>query len=639
MDYFSKIDVSKPICLDVEGISFDDKVAALYPYKGSRVSMYGFKSIGGEPQTFSVRNRHDSTQCLPFDQFIPALREWALTVKHLYGQKIKYDLHMSAQDGVIFKNAEFIEDLMVLDRLHNYNEIEYNIEAIAGRHGCKKKKGGKEIAEYLRRAGGSQDYGIIPPDMLRRYLIGDLELEEEAFIIMTNSLPPVSENVRWTEARLTYILFEMERDGIWIDKQFLLKKKVNLLMDQCIDIKKISTASNGMINNPGSFKQKGEYFEHHKIEPVLWTKDKVTKEDKNPSWNGEALEQVSYIPAIRATCLALMDYNEHSYQEAQFCTPWAEACDENNIIHPDFRAGGTKTGRLSAGDPNVYNPPKWMMEAMRIPDGYVGIKWDKKQIEYRLFAHYTSDPGLLAEYAKDPEIDYHQKVGDRLGLPRDPTKRVNFGVIYGMGEAKTKRTLASNLVEHDSEKLRQALKGYYQRAGGNPNAIGPVGSPYDAEMIMVIATQVLKEYHASLPSIKEMFKATKEAIRAKGYVRNYFGRIYRIPANKAYVAVNALIQGSAADLFKRKLVELHKAKPPSARFIDMIYDSCFAIVKIDEAQQYWDVCQKIVCEANFKVPILIDGEVAMYNWGNIRKIKNSDPVLEAAATICSYKSK
>jgi DNA polymerase I-like protein with 3'-5' exonuclease and polymerase domains len=130
----------------------------------------------------------------------------------------------------------------------------------------------------------------------------------------------------------------------------------------------------------------------------------------------------------------------------------------------------------------------------------------------------------------------------------------------------------------------------------------------------------------------------KEVIKARGYVKNYFGRRYKYPADLAYIGLNAIIQGSAADLFKQKLVKVFKTVPKEVELVDMIYDSCLSVMPIEIAQEYWETSQLLVCDTPFKVPVLIDGEVALYNWANITKIQNND-VLGSAALICQRPKK
>lgn len=658
MDWdFNWIKLDEPLCLDVETMSGDDKVKALDPFNGHLATMYGLKQKH-HAETYCVRSLHNNRDCLNLERFLPDLRDFAASGPNwLYGQNLKFDLHFSANDGVYWK-AKKKEDLMVLDRLCNYAEEGRDLDTIAERHGAKLRKEDQELKEYLHRIQ-SEDYGRVPSDILKRYLLGDLAQEEEVFWILDSKVPKCSAPVRQVESEFTEMLFRMERRGIWIDKKFLLTRKINLMMTQIKALQEVKVASNSKIDNPGSFKQKMEYFAHHKVEPVRWNIDKKTKKRGNPSWDGDALKEITYVPHTRSTVLALLKYSKASYQDSNFCTPWAAACDANNHIHTDFKSAGTKTGRPSAASPNVYNPPKWLMESMLIPAGYVGVKWDKKQIEYRLFTHYTEDPGLIAAYKENPEMDIHQVVADMMGLMRGPIKSINFGIIYGQGQDKTMRELASKIIDLDNDekvkmelkdKCRVAMRGYLKRAIASMpmetvqreniiNSVGPVGTPITAEIIMLIARQVLLEYHAKIPSIKIMFKNVKTTLQGRGWIRNYFGRVYNVPVAKSYVGLNALIQGSAADFFKKKLVELYNAcleRWPAdwVIFQNMIYDSCFALVKPQIAQAYADLARKIIGDAPFLVPILIDVEVAIYNWGNIRTLKEGENALEAIATIC-----
>lgn len=636
-------DTNERIFIDVETMSWDDEREAFRPYHGDRMSTIIVGQLGKPTQAFPIRNRNKSDKLIAPDVFLPHFREFVREIKTYANLNAKFDMRFMAVDGALFTHPDLnIEDTGVLARLVNNDQKSFALGYLCEQYKCQRKKSDM-LATYLAK---SKDYGVVPVDVLCEYGIGDVDSTIQLHHILMHQLPPESAKVWQNECKFAIELFKIENRGIHIDDKFLKKRRIKLLQDMILLLESITTVTNGKINNPKSTAQVAAFFLGEGIDPVLFNDptEKMRLAGRtagNASWSADALEQVNHPVATM-----LIEYSEKAIQEATFCAGWMNELDANNRIHPDFKSNGTKTGRPSSAKPNVYNPPKWIMEAITIPDGYVGVKWDKSQIEYRIFAHYAEDAELLRAYAENPGIDYHQILADRLGIPRDPTKTINFGILYGMGKAKTKRSIAARFGEMDRSpktkpadkaKIRSALRRYVamsgQDIGGKIVAqIGETG-PIPAKAFDLAAEAILAEYHSRVPTVKAMNVRIKNVLQARGYIKNFFGRRYMYPVDLAYIALNALIQGSAADFFKDRLVELFRRADRRVEMVDMIYDSCFCIMPIEIAQEYWNLCREVVCKSPFIIPVLIDGEIALYNWGNITKIQNNN-VLETAALIC-----
>ena len=434
------------------------------------------------------------------------------------------------------------------------------------------------------------------------------------------------------EAQLANFLFESEYRGISIDPRFLMVKSVELIREQLKLRGKIAevAAACGLVEfNPGSPQQVKKFYEGQcEFTPLAWGKpDK--KGQVNSSWGKDALEQMNLIEhgatkfgaAPVELAKLIMELNSVDTNKSSFCDGWLGNVDDNDIIHANFKQHGTKTSRLSCTEPNAQNFPPWVLEAMLIPKGYVGVKWDKSQIEYRMFAHYANNPAINAIYAKDPASDFHQLRADMLGFPRKPIKPINFGIIYGMGEAKTKRSIFGVMSEIDSPKFRKSMARY---SGGI--VVPEYGTAIEQKLGVAVASNVLKEYHATMPEIKELFRSCKEALQSRGWVKNFFGRRYFIPVSKSYIGLNAIIQGGAADLFKQVLVELHMVRCKYALSVCNIHDCDMSIMKIEDAQNYVNEVKDIVASAPFIIPVLVDFEVALGRWSTLTKVKDAKDI-------------
>ena len=164
------------------------------------------------------------------------------------------------------------------------------------------------------------------------------------------------------------------------------------------------------------------------------------------------------------------------------------------------------------------------------------------QIEFRLIAHYIKDPGVIAAYARDPWIDFHQWVADMIPMQRRPAKNVNFMMGYGGGKGKTVKMLESNL---------DVVAELKELAGDDLALFG--------ELCRMKAETVYSKYHDALPGLKLTSRRAARALEAKGYVFNARGRHRHLPRDRSHLAFNNLCQSLAADIIKERMVALRRA--------------------------------------------------------------------------------
>jgi len=361
-------DTNERIHIDVETISWDDKRKALRPYHGDRITTIIVGQKGKPTQAYPIRNRNKHPDLLNLDEFLPVFREFASRIKIYNNLNCKFDMRFMAQDGIFLSHPDLIvEDMGVLARLVNNFQVSFSLEDLCEQYGCQLKK--KDLLKpYL---ANSDDYGIIPVDILCTYGIGDVDSTIQLNDVLISKLPPESIKVWQNECKFAVELFKAEHNGMLIDPLFLKRRRIKLLQEMMLLLEKISVVTNGKITNPKSTPQVAAFFIGEGIEPVLYNDptEKMIKEGRtqgNASWNADALEQINHPVAT-----LLIEYSEKAIQESTFCAGWLNELDDKNYVHTDFKSNGTKTGRPSSSKPNVYNPPKWIMEAIIIPDGYV----------------------------------------------------------------------------------------------------------------------------------------------------------------------------------------------------------------------------------------------------------------------------
>lgn len=274
-------------------------------------------------------------------------------------------------------------------------------------------------------------------------------------------------------------------------------------------------------------------------------------------------------------------------------------------IHPDIHAtrsdaGGTRTGRFSMSNPNLQQIPSpsrnkyWgtLCRECFVPDKNCWWgKIDYSQIEYRVLAHYASGEGadeLRARYNEDPHTDYHQYIVDLTGLSRSYAKNLNFGGMYGMGKKKM---------------------------------------AYYFKWSMEYATEILNTYHGNAPYIKFTMNSVSTIARARGFIRTLAGRhAHLADKDKAYKMVNSLIQGSAADIAKKAMLDIYESGILNVlqNHITVHDEFDFSVPKTAEGLRAFFKAQELMENAYaLRVPIKAEAEIGV-DWGHLNLVDFTD---------------
>ncbi len=278
---------------------------------------------------------------------------------------------------------------------------------------------------------------------------------------------------------------------------------------------------------------------------------------------------------------------------------------ETKRVHTSFSLAATTTGRLSSSDPNLQNIPirteagRKIRRAFVAPEGHKIISADYSQIELRILAHIADIPQLQEAFAKGQDI-HAATASAMFGVPLDQmtpdlrrqAKTINFGIIYGISAFG----LATRL--------------------GIPNAD---------------ASAFIKQYFERFPGIRTYIDETKRICREKGYVTTLFGRVCHYPQIKSSnpseragverQAINAPIQGTAADIIRRAMIRMEdalKAERLSARMLLQVHDELVFEAPDDEIDATLPVISRVMTEAPFpavslKVPLAVEARAAQ-NW-------------------------
>jgi DNA polymerase-1 len=398
-----------------------------------------------------------------------------------------------------------------------------------------------------------------------------------------------------TEKKLIPVLAAMELAGVMVDRDDLSSMSVEF-GGRMEEIEKDIHRLAGQSFNVGSPKQLGE---------ILFDVLKLPggKKSKLGAWGTdssvlEGLAEQGFEIAQRVT-----DWRQLSKLKSTYADALIGQIDADGRVHTSFAMAATTTGRISSTDPNLQNIPIRTTEGARIRKAFIAapghrlVSADYSQIELRLLAHVADIPALKESFAKGEDI-HARTASEVFGVPmarmdsatRRRAKAINFGIIYGISAFGLARQLGIS--------------------GGE-------------------AKTYIDAYFKRYPEIRAYMENTKEQARINGFVLTPFGRRCWVPRIKdkmpqlrAYAerqAINAPLQGGAADIIKRAMVKLPAALSAaglSARLLLQVHDELLFEAAEGEAEATAEVAQKVMQDAaRISVPLIVETGVGA-NWGS-----------------------
>jgi len=393
--------------------------------------------------------------------------------------------------------------------------------------------------------------------------------------LMSEKISSVYETI---ERPLAKVIMDMEKNGVCIDEKIL--KDLSIKFEN--DIKKIEKECFEIVGNEfnlGSPKQIGE---------ILFDKLKIKGGKKTPSgaWSTDA-ETLNFL-ASSGNILPklLLEWRGLSKLKSTYTDALPNFINKNTKrIHTSYSMSSTSTGRLSSSDPNLQNIPikneegKMIRSAFIAEEGYSLISADYSQIELRIIAHISDDNNLKNAFKND--IDIHSLTASEVfGVPiedmsqdiRRKAKAINFGIIYG---------------------------------------ISPFGLSNQLDISRSEASDYIRSYFEKFPSIRDYMESTKEFAKNNGFVKTLFGRKCIIddsgnrgPGGKAFMeraAINAPIQGTAADIIKRAMIKIPKnlkKENLETKMIMQVHDELIFETKDSEIEKTMSIVIKEMSEAH-----------------------------------------
>jgi len=395
------------------------------------------------------------------------------------------------------------------------------------------------------------------------------------------------------ELPLVPVLVDIERAGVRIDSAALLAQSQRVDQELARLMKQVFERAGGEFNI-GSPKQLAEVLFERLGLPVL----KRTGTSRAPSTAVEVLEELALTHDLPRL---ILDWRAMSKLKGTYIDALPQLVNPaTGRVHTSFNQAVAATGRLSSSDPNLQNIPirtelgREIRRAFIAEPGHVLISADYSQIELRVLAHLSGDETLIEAFRRGDDI--HDQTANRVfgrdgGMDkhrkRSIAKMINYALLYG----KTAFTLSKDI-------------------GVTPQA----------------AQEFIDAYFAGFPRVRSFIDRTIEEARISGVVKTMDGRRRLVPeltskngqirSAAERVAVNMPIQGTAADIMKRAMIDVHAAlaSMPQARMILTVHDELLFEVPKDEAEDVTDVVRHhMQAAAALNVPLTVDVGVGA-NW-------------------------
>ncbi|BBM52110.1 DNA polymerase I [Leptotrichia trevisanii] len=467
---------------------------------------------------------------------------------------------------------------------------------------------GVEIAtfeEQFKKERRKKDFSDVSDDVIceflskRTFFIYKLEtifrnrLQNEQFLNIFDKL----------ESRLIPVLAQMEETGIKIDKKYFsefqneLEEKINMLQS---DIYKLADGE----FNIDSPQQLGEVL----FEKLQIPAGKKTK--TGYSTNVEVLEMIANNGELtedkRMIGKKLLEYRAYKKLLSTYIEPIPKLADKEDRIHTTFNQNGTSTGRLSSANPNLQNIPVRTDDGIRIRTGFVAkeghslISFDYSQIELRVLAELSKDRHLVQAYQDNQDLHnltarkiFFKTEEDEISRhERSIAKVINFSILYG----KT-----------------------------------PFGLSKELGITVQEASQYITTYFEEYPRVRKFLDIVTETAKLHGFVETFYGtRRYisginatnkNIQAQAVRMAVNTVVQGTAANIIKKVMIELHEEfkNDENIKMLLQVHDELIFEVRDEFAKEYMKKIEKIMENTvKFKkVPLKANGSVAK-NWGLLK---------------------
>ena len=506
------------------------------------------------------------------------------------GQHGKYDLHVFRRLGI--EVGGYADDTMLESFVLNSSQ-RHDMDSLA------RRVLGYETVPYEAVAGkGAKQipFGAVSIEDATRYAAEDADITLRLHRQLSPRLeevPSLQSVYRDIEMPLVQVLARIEANGVMVDAEELRHQTADLAR-RMLAAQQQATELAGRSFNLDSPKQLQALLFDELGLPAL-----VKTPKGQPSTNEEALEAIADQHALPRV---ILEYRGLAKLRSTYTEKLPEMINPSTgRVHTSYHQAGAATGRLASSDPNLQNIPIRTEDGRRIRKAFVAppgrrlVACDYSQIELRIMAHISGDAGLLEAFAAGADIHrataaevFGRRLEDVTPNERRAAKAINFGLMYGMGAFGLARNLGIGRGE---------------------------------------AQEYIATYFSRYPGVRDFMERTRQQAREQGYVETVFGRrLYleyiqrgnqaqRAGAERA--AINAPMQGTAADIIKRAMIDIDHwlaGQGGAAQMILQVHDEL--VFEVDEGfveTLLREAPARMAAAAQLRVPLVVDSGVGA-NW-------------------------
>jgi len=507
------------------------------------------------------------------------------------GQHLKYDMNVLARYGIELRGIEF--DTMLESYVLNSIAGRHDMDSLADRY-----LGVKTIKfEDIAGKGKKQlTFNQLELEQAGPYAAEDADITlrlHQALYAQLSQETTLAQVFTAIEKPLISVLSRIERNGALVDAAMLGEQSISLA-ERMVELERQAYDLAGKEFNLASPKQ---------LQQILFEEQQIPVIKKTPKGAPSTAEDVLQELALEYPLPKLiLEHRSLSKLKSTYTDKLPLMINpETKRIHTSYHQAVTATGRLSSTDPNLQNIPVRTREGRRIrhafiaPEGYKIVAADYSQIELRIMAHLSQDSGLLEAFSKGEDIHrataaevFKVELEDVSADQRRSAKAINFGLIYGMSAFGLAKQLG----------IARKEAGLY-----------------------------IQHYFETYPGVQHYMDDIREKAREQGYVETLFGRRLYLPEIKAKnamrrqaaerTAINAPMQGTAADIIKRAMIAVDAWLPQSGldvRMIMQVHDELVFEVREEQVELFTEqVQQRMASAADLDVPLLVDAGVGE-NW-------------------------
>jgi len=508
------------------------------------------------------------------------------------GQHIKYDMNVLANHGIALRGAAF--DTMLESYVLDSTATRHDMDSLSLKYLGHRTIGFEEIAG---KGAKQLTFNQIALDQAAPYAAEDADVTLRLHACLYPQLvreAPLLRVLEDIEMPLVPVLSRIERNGTYVDAAMLREQSAQLAK-RLVEVEQQAYEAAGQPFNLGSPKQLGE---------ILYGKLAIPVTKKTPGGAPSTAEEVLEELAEENYALPrlILEHRSLAKLRSTYCDKLPEMVDRRSgRVHTSYHQAVAATGRLSSTDPNLQNIPvrteegRRIRQAFRAPEGKRILACDYSQIELRIMAHLSGDEGLLSAFRHGMDV-HRATAAEVFGVPpeqvtdlqRRNAKAINFGLIYGMSAFGLARQLGIGRAE---------------------------------------ANAYIETYFERYPGVRRYMDETRALAREKGYVETLFGRRLYLPEIRVAnaqrrqaaerTAINAPMQGSAADIIKRAMIAVDawlQAERVPALMIMQVHDELvFEVEQRAVGMVRGKVQELMAAAADLRVPLVVDAGVGD-NW-------------------------